>query len=85
MSYTFTEVDTFPIDETFDSLYADSLEDINSGTIVFTDETDDEKKQIIISLLNEQNYSSMKNIIIAKMKHLVCIFMANLQTTHIHG
>ena len=66
MSYTFTEVDTFPIDETFDSLYADSLEDINSGTIVFTDETDDEKKQIIISLLNEQNYSSMKNIIIAK-------------------
>ena len=66
MSYTFTEVATFPIDDTFNSLYADSLEDIESGTIVFTDETDDEKKQIIISLLNEQNYSSMKNIIIAK-------------------
>jgi hypothetical protein len=66
MSYTFTEIDTFPIDETFNSIYQDSVEDINSGTIVFTDEADDEKKQHIISLLNGQNYSSMKNIIIAK-------------------
>lgn len=66
MSYTFTEVETFSIDGTFDSIYADSLEDINSGTIVSSGESAEEMKQRIISALNESNYSNKKNIIIAK-------------------
>ena len=66
MSYTFTEVDTFPIDDTFNSLYADSLDDINSGTIVSDGESAEEMKQRIISTLNDPSYNSKKNIIIAK-------------------
>ena len=66
MSYTFTEVETFTIDDTFDSMYADSLDDINSGTIVSNGESAEEMKQRIISALNDPNYSTKKNIIIAK-------------------
>ena len=33
MAYTFTETETFTIDSTFDSLYADSLADFESGTV----------------------------------------------------
>lgn len=67
MSYTFTETNTFTIDDTFDSLYADSLADLESGTVNFTtNETDNDKKQFVIKLMNEQNYHNMKNIIVAK-------------------
>tara|TARA_R100001198_G_C5214455_1_gene198667 strand:- start:208 stop:705 length:498 start_codon:yes stop_codon:yes gene_type:complete len=67
MSYTFTETETFTIDSTFDSLYADSLADLESGTVVFDSEsTTDEKKTYMIKLMNEQNYHNMKNIIVAK-------------------
>lgn len=66
MSYTFTEVETFTIDDTFDSIYANSLDDINSGTIVSDGESPEEMKQRVISALNDPNYSTKKNIIIAK-------------------
>ena len=67
MSYTFTEITTFAIDDTFDSLYADSLADLESGTVVFDSGlSTDEKKTRIIKLMNAQNYHDMKNIIIAK-------------------
>ena len=67
MTYTFTEVETFAIDDTFDSLYADSISDLESGTVMFgADQTDDEKKQFVIKLMNGQNYHDMKNIIVAK-------------------
>ena len=35
MAYTFTETTTFTIDSTFDSLYADSLADLEGGTVIF--------------------------------------------------
>lgn len=67
MSYTFTEVDTFLIDSTFDSLYADSIADLESGTVIFKDNAKDaEKRQRVINLMNNQNYHNMKNIVIAK-------------------
>lgn len=67
MAYTFTEVDTFTIDSTFDSLYADSLADLESGTVFFDSElTADEKKARMIKLMNNKNYINMKNIIVAK-------------------
>ncbi len=67
MSYTFTETEIFTLDDTFDSLYTDSLSDIEGGTIAFSaDRTADEKKQFVIKLINEQNYNNMKNIIVAK-------------------
>ena len=51
MAYTFTEVDTFTIDSTFDSLYADSLADLESGTVFFDSElTADEKKARMITV-----------------------------------
>lgn len=65
MTYTFTEVETFNIDDDFDSLYADSLDDLNSGTIIH-EGTAEEKRQYMITLLNTQNYNGMKNFIIAK-------------------
>tara|TARA_Y100000389_G_C17308164_1_gene436521 strand:- start:13 stop:510 length:498 start_codon:yes stop_codon:yes gene_type:complete len=67
MSYTFTETNTFAIDSTFDSLYADSFADLESGTVTFNSEsTATEKKNIVIQLMNEQDYHDMKNIIVAK-------------------
>tara|TARA_Y100000004_G_C8952438_1_gene429212 strand:+ start:787 stop:1284 length:498 start_codon:yes stop_codon:yes gene_type:complete len=67
MSYTFTEVQTFPIDDDFDSIYADSLSDIEGGTVKFkSDTTDTEKRNRIIQLMNEQNYDNMKNVIVTK-------------------
>lgn len=67
MAYTFTEVDTFTIDSTFDSLYADSLADLESGTVTFDSEfSTDEKRARMIKLINYQNYHNVKNIVIAK-------------------
>jgi len=65
MTYTFTEVETFNIDDDFDSLYTDSLDDLNGGTIV-ANGTAEEKKQRLIQLINGQNVHNMKNIIIAR-------------------
>ena len=67
MSYTFTETETFTIDSTFDSLYADSLDDLESGTVVFEDSfTTDDKKQFIITHMNAQDLENTKNIIVDK-------------------
>ena len=67
MSYTFTETTTFTLNDTFDSLYTDSISDLESGTVMFgADQTDDEKKQFVIQLMNGQNYHDIKNIIVAK-------------------
>ena len=75
MSYTFTETETFTIDSTFDSLYADSLSDLEGGTIRFgTDQTSDGKKQLVVQLMNGQNYHNMKNIIVAK-DGVVCMYV----------
>ena len=78
MSYTFTETDTFTIDDTFDSLYADSLSDLEGGTVKFgADQTADEKKQFVIQLMNEQNYNNMKDIIVAK-DGVVCMYIQGM-------
>jgi len=75
MSYTFTEVDTFLIDSTFDSLYADSIADLESGTVIFQDNaTDTEKRQRVINLMNGENYHDMKNIIVAK-DETICMYV----------
>lgn len=67
MSYTFTETNTFTLDDTFNSLYADSLADLESGTVAFiSDATATEKKNRMIQLMCEQDYHDVKNIIVAK-------------------
>ena len=75
MAYTFTEK-TFTNDSTFDSLYADSLTDLESGTVNFNSETntDDTKKQFLKELMCDQNYTSVKNIEIAK-DGVVCMWV----------
>ena len=56
MAYTFTEVEKFDIDSEWDSLYADSLADLEGGTINFGELTDaTEKKNLVISLVNDDN------------------------------
>lgn len=75
MSYTFTETEIFTMDSTFDSLYADSIADMENGTArLGTSTSAEEKKQIVIQLMNEQNYHNMKNIIIAK-DGIVCMYI----------
>ena len=67
MAYTFTETTTFTIDSTFDSLYADSLADLEGGTVTFNEgATDSDKKTRLIQLMNEQNINDKKNVIVAK-------------------
>lgn len=78
MSYTFTEVQTFSIDDDFDSIYADSLSDLEGGTVVFgSNATDTEKKNRIIKLMNEQNYANMKNVIVTK-DDTPCLYIQGL-------
>lgn len=78
MSYTFTETEIFAVDSTFDSLYADSLSDLQGGTVKFgADQTADEKKQLVITLMNEQNYNNMKDIIVAK-DGVVCMYIQGM-------
>ncbi|BAQ87580.1 hypothetical protein [uncultured Mediterranean phage uvMED] len=75
MAYTFTETTTFTMDSTFDSLYTDSLSDLEGGTVVFdSGATADQKKQTIIKLMNGQNYHNMKNIIVSK-DGVVCMYV----------
>ena len=66
MTYTFTETTTFTIDSTFDSLYADSLADFESGTVAIGGLNAEQKKQRLIELMNGQIINNMKNIIVAK-------------------
>ena len=68
MAYTFTEK-TFTDDSIFESLYSDSLADIQGGTVHFctTLDTEDAKKQYVKGLICDQNYTNMKNIEVAKL------------------
>lgn len=81
MSYTFTEVQRFPIDETFDRLYADSIDDMVGGTVHFGDSN---QRELIIHFLNGVDYVGMKNIIVASndvpCMYLQCRFDDNTLT-----
>ena len=68
MTYTFTLQDTpFTQDETFDRLYADTLDDIESGTVIFrTGATDDYKKNRVYNLLTQQGFQNQKFISLSK-------------------
>lgn len=81
MSYTFTEVQTFPIDETFDRLYADSIDDMVGGTVRFGDSN---QRELIIEFLNGVSYAHMKNIVVASndvpCMYLQCRFVDNTLT-----
>lgn len=75
MAYTFTEK-TFTDDSIFESLYSDSLADIQGGTVHFctTLDTEDAKKQYVKGLICDQNYTNMKNIEVAK-DGVVCMWV----------
>ena len=77
MAYTFTEK-TFTTGSTFDSLYADSLDSLESGTVIFTGRTSDEdKKTFLTNLMCNQGYQGMKNIEVAK-DGVVCMWVQGL-------
>lgn len=81
MSYTFTEVQTFPIDGTFDRLYADSIDDMVGGTVRFGDSN---QRELIIHFLNGVDYVGMKNIVVESndipCMYLQCRFDGNTLT-----
>ena len=68
MAYTFTLQDTpFAKDATFDSLYADSLEDFDSGTVIFGTGADDEYKIYhVYNMITQTGYGDDKFISISK-------------------
>jgi len=76
MTYTFTLQDTpFTQDETFDRLYADSLDDFESGTVIFrTGISDTNKKARIYTLLTQGGYDNEKLISISK-DGTVCMYI----------
>ena len=62
MAYTFTEVETFTVDDTFNRLYADSLDDMEAGTIKFPDSWNaEQKKELIVRLLNNDSCGKYYN------------------------
>lgn len=73
MSYTFTQINTFTLDDTFDSLYADSLDDIKSGTILseHLSKSDAEIKKLTE---DSMNYSTGYNVIVAK-DDVACLYI----------
>ena len=78
MSYTFTETETFATDSTFDSLYADSLADMEGGTVIFDEgSSDTDKRTRIIQLMNEQDYNNMKNIVVRK-DDTACLYIQGM-------
>ena len=83
MAYTWVKVDKFDIDDEWNSLYEDSKEDLNGGTVIQNpDWTEDEKKQYIIKLMNEQDVHNQYNIKIYKDDVPVmfnhCVFQDNM-------
>ena len=76
MAYTFTLQDTpFAQDTTFDRLYADSLDDFESGTVKFiSGYSDSEKKQKVYNLLTQGGYENEKLISISK-DDVVCMYI----------
>ena len=66
MAYTFTRINEFTIDDTFDRIYADSLDDIKSGTVAseHLSKSDTELKQYIQTMMNANNFGY--NVIVSK-------------------
>ena len=58
MAITFERADTID-DATFDTLFAASLDDIKSGTLIYPDTitTDEELKEYVKNVFNEHNYA----------------------------
>lgn len=81
MSYTFTEVESFPINETFDRLYADSIDDMVGGTVRFGDSN---QRELILQFLCDVDYVGIKNIVVASndvpCMYLQCRFVDNTLT-----
>lgn len=74
MAYTFTETNNFALDSTFDSLYSDSVEDIDSGTVALSENTtDNEKKQRIIALMNN-GYNHQTNVVVSR-NDVTCMYI----------
>jgi hypothetical protein len=76
MTYTFTIHNTpFAQDATFDRLYADSLDDFKSGTVVFrTGFSDSDKKTRVYTFLTQGGYENEKLISISK-DGIVCMYI----------
>ena len=67
MAYTWVKVDKFDIDNEWNSLYEDSKDHLDGGTIIQNpDWTEDEKKQYMIHLMNDQDVYNQHNIKIYK-------------------
>lgn len=68
MTYTFTiHNNIFPLDATFDRLYADSLDDFESGTLNFRNGlTSEQKKAYVYRYLCQGGHENEKLISIAK-------------------
>ena len=67
MAYTWVEVETFDIDDEWNSLYEDSKEDLDGGTVIQNPEwNDQEKKNYMIHLMNDNDIHNQKNIKIYK-------------------
>ena len=79
MAYTFTIHDTaFLQDTTFDRLYADSLDDFDSGTVKWrTGLSDAEKKERVYAFLNQGMHDNEKLISINK-DDTVCMYIQAL-------
>ena len=73
MTYTFTQVDTFTIDDTFNRLYADSLDNIKAGTISseHLSKSDAEIKELVEIRMN---ISTGYNVIVAK-DDVACLYI----------
>jgi len=76
MTYTFTiHNNIFPLDATFDRLYADSVDDFESGTVIFrTGLSDNAKKTRIYTLLTQGGFDNEKLISISK-DGTVCMYI----------
>lgn len=76
MAYTFTLQDTpFAQDTTFDRLYADSLDDFESGTVNFrTGLSESDKKTRVYTFLTQGRYENEKLISISK-DDVVCMYI----------
>jgi len=66
MAYTFTRINEFTIDDTFNQIYADSLDDIRSGTIAseHLSKSDTELKEYMQTMMNASNFGY--NVIVSK-------------------
>ena len=86
MAYTWLKVDKFDIDDEWNSLYEDSKEDLDGGTVIQnSDWTEDEKKQYMISLMNDQDVHNQHNIKIYKDGVPVCSIIVYSKIIFFYG